>query len=105
LEVAQWLLSLGGVNIHSDDELAFVGACGSGHLEVAQWLFSLGGVDIHVGDDEAFRWACDCMPAEGAGRWLIAADPEWAWPADRLRALKTWSRPRDVWMRAVLCNR
>jgi hypothetical protein len=35
-------------------------------------------------------------------KWLIAMEPEWAWPAEGMRALQTWSQPRDAWMRAVL---
>ena len=58
LKVAQWLYSLGGVNIHSEDEKAFRVACKNGHLEVAQLLYSLGGVNIHIMDESAFRLAC-----------------------------------------------
>jgi len=42
-EVAQWLHSLGDVDIYNLDEYAFKMACKNGHLEVAQWLWSLGG--------------------------------------------------------------
>ena len=40
LKSAQWLYSIGYVNIHSG---AFFWACIFGHLKVAQWLWSLGG--------------------------------------------------------------
>jgi hypothetical protein len=38
------------------------------------------------------------------GRWLLAMDPSWDWPLEGLRALQTWSGPRDAWMRAVLVS-
>ena len=58
LEVAQWLYSLGDVNIHIQYEDAFRWACSNGHLEVAQWLYSLGEVNIHIMDEYAFKMAC-----------------------------------------------
>jgi len=58
LEVAQWLYSLGDVNIHIKDDEVFRWACQNGNLEVAQWLYSLGGVNIHFKDEEAFTWTC-----------------------------------------------
>ena len=69
LELAQWLVSLGGVDIHAYDEGAFRGACYNGHLELAQWLVSLGGIDIHA--NEAFRWACGNGHLEVA-QWLVS---------------------------------
>ena len=56
LQTAQWLYSLGNVDIHAENEYAFRFACSNGHLEVAQWLYSLGGVNIHAEDDQAFRF-------------------------------------------------
>ncbi len=38
LEVAKWLYSLGGVNIHASNDYAFIYSCGNGHLEVVKWL-------------------------------------------------------------------
>jgi hypothetical protein len=58
LEAAQYLVSLGGVDHHAEDEWAFRRACCYGQL-VVRYLVSLGGVDYHhIGDEEAFRWAC-----------------------------------------------
>jgi hypothetical protein len=130
--VAQWLVFLGGVDIHADDDGAFQWACANGHLGVAQWLLGLGGVDIHARKDFAFRFVCErgrlvvarwllgmggvdvhavdddavhwaCRKGHlGLGRWLVALDPSWAWPEKVMRTLQAWSEPRDVWMRAVV---
>jgi hypothetical protein len=55
--LARWLYSLGGINIHAEEDYAFRWACQGGHyLLVAQWLYSLGGIGIHTLDDEAFHW-------------------------------------------------
>ena len=53
--MAQWLISIGGVNIHINKEEAFVMSCLYGYLEIAQWLVSLGGVDIHAQNDILFK--------------------------------------------------
>ena len=55
LHVAEWLMRLGGVDVHAVREYAFRCACGNGHLVVAQWLVGLGAVDRHVDRDNAFR--------------------------------------------------
>jgi hypothetical protein len=102
LQVAKWLFELGGVNIHAANDYAFQRACGHGHLEVARWLYGLGGVDIHANDDFAFTMACALHFQCCLARWLIAMEPEWAWPADGIRILQTWTPARDVWFRAVV---
>jgi len=71
LEVAQWLYTLGDVNIYSNDEYPFRTACFYGHLEVAQWLYTLGDVNIHLHNECAFRWACQNGHLEVA-QWLYS---------------------------------
>ena len=71
MNVAQWLLALGGVDIHMLHDDAFLETCCNGHLETAQWLFSLGGVDIHALGDDAFQWTCKGGHLETA-QWLLS---------------------------------
>lgn len=58
MEIANWLYSFGGIDIHHDNDEVFRWSCGLGQLEVAQWLYSLGNVDIHARKDFAFRSSC-----------------------------------------------
>jgi hypothetical protein len=69
LPVARSLYSLGGVDIHAENDLAFRRACLWGRLSMAQWLHSLGGVDIHAHVDCAFGLACGNGRLETA-QWL-----------------------------------
>ena len=71
LKSAKYLYSLGGIDIHEDEENALYYSCVNGHLKVAKWLFSLGGVDLHVDDDEIFRWSCDKGRLKVA-KWLYS---------------------------------
>ena len=71
LDVAKWLHTLGGVDIHAKSNRTFFYAAFSRNAaHVAQWLFTL--------DTVRSAW------------------PDWA-----LRHLQAWSAPRDAWMRAV----
>jgi hypothetical protein len=57
--VAQWLFNLDGVvDIHAENDSAFLEACRNGHLTTAQWLYSLGDIDIHFRNDLPFQAAC-----------------------------------------------
>jgi len=47
LEIAKWLYDLGKnisslIDIHANNEDAFISACDGNHLEVAKWLYDLG---------------------------------------------------------------
>lgn len=121
LEVAQWLLSKGNVDIHTSvvcvpglidtdngaysfscagEDLAFAFACVNGHLQIAQWLYSLKGVDIHAAiHTEVFRKMCNKGHLEVA-RWLLSLDD--AWSEELLAMVKTWPVSRDVWVKTVV---
>ena len=58
LEIAQWLYSLGTIDIHANNDFPFRFACKYGHTEIVKWLHSLGGIDIHMDDDFPYRYAC-----------------------------------------------
>jgi hypothetical protein len=38
-DLAQWIYSLGDVNIHAQNDYAFRNACCEGHIEIAHWLY------------------------------------------------------------------
>ena len=88
LEVAKWLieisqnknLKLGLINIHSNNEFAFIGSCMNGHLEVAQWLIEIsqvenecekiGSINIYAVNGSAF--VCGCMNGHlKVAKWLL----------------------------------
>ena len=71
MDVAKWLISLGSVNIHANDEYAFRESCRNGHMDVAKWLISLGGVNIHANNEYAFRGACGNGHMDIA-KWLFS---------------------------------
>jgi hypothetical protein len=62
LEVAQWLWSISKetIDLHAQDEDAFISSCVNGHLEVVQWLWSIsnGTIDIHADDEWVFITSC-----------------------------------------------
>src|SRR5690625_4103182 len=43
-EVAKWLATLDGINIHDEEDYYFKWLCSNGHLQMAQWLESLNGI-------------------------------------------------------------
>jgi hypothetical protein len=69
-EIAKWLHSLGGVDIHAKNDEAFLYSCYKGQIEMAKWLYSLGAVvsntyriesavNIHT-DDTYDAFGCSC---------------------------------------------
>ena len=110
LHTAQWLVSTLGANPHFNLDAPFRGACHHGRIEVAKWLWSLGDVDLHSGYDSAWPLGTGAPPTEQCdadrpwarmkvAQWLVNLDPTYPWP---LHHLKHWSKPRAVWMRAVV---
>jgi hypothetical protein len=81
--IAKWLYSLGGVDIHAENDYAFRFACENDYETIAKWLYSIDGVAIHI-CNFAFRWACR-HGHETIAKWLyslggvnIHADKEYA---------------------------
>jgi hypothetical protein len=79
--IAKFLHSLGGVDIHAEEDAAFVNACSGGCIDIAQWLHSLGGVDIHAQKDNAFVLACTRQDLDVA-KWLHSLDTGAEWHLD-----------------------
>jgi len=70
LDIAQWLYTLGNINVHQQDDHNFHWSCAYGKLNVAKWLYSLENVDIHAYNDFAFR--CNCVSGHlDVAKWLI----------------------------------
>lgn len=70
--------SPGGIDIHMDEESAFIASCANGRLKVAKWLLLLDfpNISIHADRGAAFRYSC----ANGhlkVAKWLyrICNDP------------------------------
>jgi hypothetical protein len=121
LETVKWLWkTFPAINVHALGNHAFRWACGGGHLETAKWLVEAFGpaINTHAIDDQPFRVSCEGVPLEKStgfpfeftvacahghletARWVANLNPEWE-PWD-LEPIKTWSKARDAWIRAVV---
>lgn len=58
LEAAQWLVSLGAVDVVPCARRGFPVAVRKGSVHLTRWLLELGGLDVHLDQDWAFRVAC-----------------------------------------------
>lgn len=77
VKLAEWLLSVGGMNAHHEEDQAFRLACERGRVEAALWLYySVGEVDIHAKNNSAYRTANGLDYGYGLQDWLrsIGAD-------------------------------
>ena len=99
IDVAKWLIDLSRkpeftlINIHANNDRAFIRSCRQGHLNIAKWLIDLSRqadftlIDIHSGGEEAFIESC----SEGhldVAKWLINLSRE---PGFTLIDIHTWN--------------
>jgi hypothetical protein len=69
VDMATWLDSLGVEHTLEDDELAFETICSTGYLEMAQWLYS----NCDMDSDVAFMTASD-MGGSRMLKWMASLD-------------------------------
>ncbi len=69
IKFAMKIYELEGINIHENNDLAFILSCEHGQMEIAKWLYSLGGVNIHIYSDHPFITSCRNGHLEVA-KWL-----------------------------------
>jgi len=70
---AKWLYSL-DIDIHVDNDEAFILSCQCGQLDMAKWIYSLGGVNIYDKMHCAYRMAT-YMKHLDVARYLHKLDP------------------------------
>ena len=58
LDILRWIYDTVEIDIHYDNELAFITSCEYGKFDVAQWIYSLGNVKIEANGNQAFLGAC-----------------------------------------------
>ena len=60
LNIVEFLWNLNqNIDVHANNEYAFVWACENGHLNVVEFLWNLNqNIHIHSNNEYAFRWAC-----------------------------------------------
>jgi hypothetical protein len=77
-KMAEWLYSLGGVNIHAVDEYAFKYTVFNHDLRMAKWIYDLGindsnagKINININNDSIFQNLCKYSTLENA-KWLYS---------------------------------
>lgn len=58
-EAKELYMIIPDINIHSNNEYAFIMACASGDEDFAKWLYNLGDVDIHAQNNKPMRYAIE----------------------------------------------
>jgi len=80
IETLKWFLTKEKINIHGNNEEAFMYSCIDNHLEVAKWLIEISKennkiINIHFLHDLVFRFSCWNGYIEIA-KWLIEISKE-----------------------------
>lgn len=128
LETAQWLYSLGDIDIHYNRDGAFTGSCINNHFEtakwlysiganinensyvfilcctfgcfeIAQWLYSLGGIDIHYDCEGAFMGSCVAGKFEVV-KWLYSLGL-----GLELDNISNLEKKRRMFSKMIICNK
>lgn len=71
LDVAQWIYSLGNIDINVEGERHFNSACENDHLDVAEWIDSLYKADARINHNHIFAIICGSGNLNKA-QWLYA---------------------------------
>jgi len=96
LPLAQWLLEIHpSIDLHYDDDYAFVEACTNGHLKTAQWLYSLdSSFQFRKNNDSLFRNVCNNLHNDihvTVAVWLASLCSDYVLTFDNISNITHWA--------------